>query len=259
MELVNTPAAAHADRFMGRFIDFETVAEPAEAAAGGEAAAGTAEAPASAAPASTSTDEGAAEAVPTGTSFDPNDPAVQQWFNQQLEQQLQPLIQALTPQQEAPSFELDPFADDFTNQLGGLLQFQLQQVLAPYLPAIQAAENEQIVKFVDSHLDQAMTGYPDVSGDTDGDRQAILFAAAGFRATIGDDARAITEARKFTEARDQKIAQKAVADYKASLQGGNAAGRDPGVNGAAIGIEPRATSYDDVLARYDRMTPTGAA
>lgn len=227
--------------------DYETVMD-ADASSGGEsvdAAAG----------ADTSTYEGGAasepvDAAPAGApAFDMSQ--VGEYVGQAVQQQLGPLVQALTPQPE-PTV-IDPFDDSFPDQLSGIVGQQLQQLLAPIMPALEAVQNQQVSQWVDGTLDQAMQTYKLPDG-TDGDRQAVLYAAAGFRAVTGDDARAISAARDYMVTHDQKVGSAAVEAYKSSLRGDNGTQRDPGVNGAAIGIEPAANSYEDVVNRWNSRT-----
>lgn len=193
----------------------------------------------------------AAPATAPTPTFDPNQ--LGEYVGSAVQQQLAPLLNALTPQPETPSFELDPFADNFGDQIQGLLGHQVQQLLAPYLPAIQAAQDAQVSQWVDQNLNQAMSTYKAPDG-TDGDRNAVLYAAAGFRAQTGDDAQAITAARDYMVQHDADIAAKAVETYKRSISNDNPAQRDPGVNGAAVGIEPAAKSYADILNRWETRT-----
>lgn len=235
-------------------LEFEAVADTSEATAGGEEVAAGAD---------TATETGAAETAavaapteapaPAAQSFDPNDPQVRQALDNLVNEQLAPILQALQPQQEAPA-PPDPWSDNYAEEMERYMAFQKGQWLAPYMPAIQAAENQQVNQWVDQQLGSAMQGYPDNSGDSDGDRQAVLYAAAGFRAQTGDDVQALQQAVSFQQARDAKIAAKAVADFKASINGAGPGGREPGVNGSAIGIESAPKSFDAVLSRWEGMT-----
>lgn len=198
---------------------------------------------------------GAADAAspeqPAAPSFDPAQ--IGDYVGQAVEQHLGPLVQALTPQPEPQTFELDPFSDTFQNDLQQLIDQRAQQLVSPYQQAMEQVQQQQVSQWVDSNLDQAMQTYKLPDG-SDGDRQAVLYAAAGFRAVTGDDAKAISAARDYMVQHDQKVGQAAVEAYKASLRGDNGTQRDPAVNGAAVGIEPAASSYDDVVSRWNSRT-----
>lgn len=172
----------------------------------------------------------------------------------ELDQRLAPLVQALTPQPEAPSFDqLDPFSDTYQQDLAALIRHEAQQLISPYQQVMEQAQQQQVSQWVDHNLDQAMQTYKAPDG-TEGDRQAVLYAAAGFRAVTGDDAKAITAARDYMAQHDQQIASKAVEQYKQSISNDNGTQRDPAVNGAAVGIEPAPKSYADILNRWETRT-----
>jgi hypothetical protein len=200
-------------------------------------------------------DGGAASepAAPTEAPAALDQGQLEQSIASQIEQQLGPLVQALTPQPEPPTFNLDPLDDSFGVQTQELIRHEIQQALAGVLPTVQQMQMQQASQWVDQSLDQAMQSYKSPDGG-DGDRTAVLYASAGFRAVTGDDAKAIVQARDYMVKHDADVAAKAVEAYKQSLQGGNQAQRDPAIGGAAISVEPRPGSYDEVMARYEART-----
>lgn len=226
------------------FAEFETVADadPGTGAdvtdTGDEGAAATA------------VDGGAApDAAPAAApAFNPD--AFTEQIGQTIDQRLAPIVQALTPPE--PTVELDPFADDYQQRLEQLIDAKARELVAPYQQAAEYMQQQQASQWVDQHLNEAMAGYKAPDG-AEGDRQAVLYAAAGFRAVTGDDARAIVAARDYMVTHDQQVAQAAVDAYKQSISGGQngAAHNGPGVNGAAVAIEPKPGSYDEVMARYE--------
>lgn len=172
-----------------------------------------------------------------------------------IDQRLAPLVDALTPRPEPQTFELDPFSDNYQQQLEQMIDARAQQMIAPYQQAAEYMQQQQASAWVDQNLDQAMVGYKAPDG-ADGDRQAVLYAAAGFRAVTGDDSRAIVAARDYMVEHDRKVGESYVEAYKQSISGNGTGGSHsgPGVAGAAVTIEPKATSYDEVLARWEGLS-----
>lgn len=149
----------------------------------------------------------------------------------------------------------DPFADDYSEQLERYNQAQLARELAPLREFVQAQQEAQRENAIGGLLSSVAEGAK-LNLD-DGDHGAFRSIADSFASEgaqrfpfNGPQAaqHAAQRAAEWLSSRDKKSGEAAVAAYKASL--GGVTDTEPGVTGGAMTLEPKASSYDEIIAKH---------
>jgi hypothetical protein len=233
----------------GAPVEAAVAADPSEGSAAPES---DALATGEAAAATEATTEPPAPAAPT---IDWNDPLIQQQAAPYIQQQLAETLQQLgigipDPSSEPGAPEYDPF-DPQSVQAYIDYQFQARE------NAQQQAQRE--VAQVSAYIEKAANANPALKG-VEGAQDAITFAASGFDALAqaqtgrSQPQWAVEQAAQYLNTIVTNAKQAAVNEYKQSLTGDNGTQSDPAVNGAAIGIEPRPRTYDELQEKYERLS-----
>lgn len=262
-------------RSMDRYLyDFETVeAPPLDGGAGAEA--GAAPSPEAAAPAAGVTPESGEAVTPSAAATDaapawtPDSPefrqAVAEMAGQEAERRFQQLLHEAQEQQYEPQGPppVDPFSDDYSEQLAAREQWMIEQITGQMQQAIQPllqSHQQQVSAEGQAGMKDILADLAAREGDFNQDaafqvRDAFLREAVD---QYGPNMRAaeigLANAAKFVRGLEQAAEQRGYEkgkNYAATLAGvpGEPAA---GVSGATSGAQtlPEANSLSDVTKRY---------
>lgn len=217
---------------------------------------------------------GAAPAEPSAAApeaatpaWGPDSPEFQIAVDQAIAAQIARYQQPQYDDDPGAGIELDPWSDDFGQQLVGTFSDMLNQALEQRLGPIQQERVERLVADGTQQSLDTFATFEDL-GEFDHDeafgRAQEIFSA--YAATYGSryasqfTGRALREAAEQQAALERKIEERGVERYKAQLAA--AAGRgdgEPGVGGSAVRPPSQeGESYDDVIARWDARQRAGA-
>ncbi len=208
----------------------------------------------------------AAAPEPAAPAWGPGTPE----FDFELEQAIDARLGQYQEPQQQDDYqggpELDPFSDEFGQQLVGTFGQMLEQALETRLgPIQQTHEAQQIAEGKQQSLD-TFSQFSDL-GDFDHE-EAFTRAQEAFTGYLNQYGpryadqfthRALREAAERQASLERKFEERGAERYKQQMA--TAAGRgggEPGVAGGGVRPEPEASSYDEVIARWDARRAAGA-
>lgn len=201
----------------------------------------------------------AAPAPASAPGWTPDDPEFLFAVDQAVQARLAGYGQQQQP--EEPGLQLDPWAEDYGQQLAGLIAAVVGQQMAP----LQAAYEAQQVEAGNQQAQSILGGFTDL-GAYD---KAQAFSRAqdiftGMVNQYGPEYATVFEQRALRQAAEQQasfektVREQAIADYKQQLAQAAGGGEqvDVGVAGAAGEITGAPKTYDEVIARWGNRAPS---
>jgi hypothetical protein len=193
--------------------------------------------------------------APAAAAIDWNDPDIARQIDERASHQARQTFdqivaeaQANQPRQGFDFAGIDPFADDFGNQLAEGLRSIVNDAVAPLMPVVESTQQREAQEWTDQQLQRL-----NVPSD---DRDAVLYLAGGLHSAAEaagqrvDGAQILQYAVEQLKTRDERVAAAAIAKHQADTTARAGAGREPAAAGGAVNVEAAAGSLVEAARRF---------
>lgn len=205
-----------------------------------------------------------AEAEAPGFDWDAirESPEAQEWVGEAAQQQVVQFFEQLAAQQE-PQYpdlpEVDPFSDDFAQQLAAREEALLSRQAAMFEQRIAPLQEQHVNTTVDQIVSETAAQFKD-AGVTAEDIGMIagafapqLHPGASWSEREQAARAAAQQGAEYLAARDKRISAEALKQYRTGMGEVAETPAEPGVNGAAVDYGKAPSTYEEATRRvFDR-------
>lgn len=179
--------------------------------------------------------------------------------NQALETRLRAAGLSLGGAPEEPGFELDPFSDEYPQQVVQLLSAVLDQRLGPVDSLMQERTIEGFETTINSGIEKLVPTPEDADAETLAQvselREGVRFLGEAFATRVDPSSAdpvgdALRMGHDWLQKRDKALEERAVTNYRRQLGEIIDTPAEPNGGGAAVRMERRGGSYDDIIERH---------